>query len=308
MGINKLNRYQPFSEYLKYLTDLHYQQIEEKDVNSSATIFFSAIEKDTHKKILIKRFTKELDKYHEFEIESYTLENLDHDNIIKPIAIFEDSEYGYIVFPYAEGGDLFDLIYSRNIQFDNEQLKIIAYSLISALDKIHSKGYIYRDIKFENIVLRRNINDMQKEFDTDDIVLIDFGSCYVDSISENLYDFRGTSFYQAPEYIYHRKVTEKYDIFSLGILLYYLVTSYLPFDINYDYDEFEFSMIFSENNISDLFTGNEWSGFSSGIKELIQSMLLFDDRARASTQELLKNDLFSNLLSPYDLAHEYEDY
>ena len=301
---NNLKSYTLFSQYLKSLEHFQFLPIEEKNILTSATVFFSAYEKKYNRRILIKRFNKSLDKYHEFEVESYALNNIDQNNIIKPIGIFEDDDFGYIVLPYAEGGDLFDIMHSKMILFNNDQLIQIAFCLLSALDKIHSKGFVYRDMKLENIVFLKKFDELSCLSIFDDMLLIDFGSCYIESKSKCINEFRGTDAYRAPEYIFHRRVTDKYDIFSLGILLYYLAVAYLPLDENKDCDEFEMKILLSSNNISNLFAGEEWDGISDGVKQLIQSMLLFDENARPSSRELLNDDIFANLLSPYAFNDE----
>lgn len=300
-------KYKTFASYRRSLTDYHAIQMEEKDQKTSTTIFFTGIEKLSQRKVFIKRFTKEKDYYDEFDSESYALENINQQNIIKPIAIYEDKKYGYIIFPYAEGGDLFDLTCNEKVIFDNNQLKIITFVLLSAFERIHSNGFIYRDLKLENIVFLRKFEEMMFDFSPDDILLIDFGSIFISNKSKSLENFRGTSFYSPPEYIFHKRVTEKYDIFSLGVLLYYLATSYLPFNPNYQYDEIEMKEMLGENNIDKLFDDAEWNGFEPNLKNAIKSMLLFDENSRPGAKELLKNDVFDDLLSPYAFVDDKDD-
>lgn len=308
MAKMKSKTYKTFTGYKKSLLDFHYVQIEEKDESTSTTIFYEGIEKYSQRKVFIKKFNKKFDNFNEFQAESFALDDLNQKNIIKPIATFEDKKFGYIVFPYAEGGDLFDLTRNERVIFDNSQLKIMAFALLSALEKIHSKGYIYRDLKLENIVFLRKIEEMLFDFNPNDIQLIDLGSIYIESKSASLINFRGTTFYRPPEYIFHQKVTDKYDIFSLGIILYFLAVAYLPFNPNYNYDEIEMMEMFSENKIDALFEDEDWNNVSDDIKKLIKSMLLFDDNMRPSAKELLKNRLFDDLLSPYEFMEDDEFY
>lgn len=305
MNNNIRNSYPLFSKYRNTLSNYRYFPIEEKDTKS-ASIFFSAIERNTQRKVLIKKFIKCLDKHHEFEAESYALENLNFEMIIKPIGIFEDEEYGYIVLPYAEGGDLYEIMHAKKTFFNDNQLKQIAFSVLSALEKIHSKGFIHRDIKLENIVFLKKYDELPSNLNNDDVLLIDFGSCYVESKSKSLSEFRGTSFYNSPEFIFHKKVTEKYDIYSLGVLLYYLAVAYLPVDQSMEYDEFEMKNLLDEKNIWRLFTGSKWDCISKEMKQLIQSMLLFDENIRPNAKELLKNEVFVDFLNSNEFENEYQ--
>ena len=75
----KRKSYPLFSIYQASLTNYRYHPIDEKD-NKSTSFFFSAVEKNTQRKVLIKKINKGLDKFHEFDAESYALENLNQEN------------------------------------------------------------------------------------------------------------------------------------------------------------------------------------------------------------------------------------
>ena len=90
-------------------------------------------------------------------------------------------------------------------------------------------------------------------------------------------------------------------------MLYFLAVSYFPFNPNYQYDELEMSSILSEEFIDYLFEEEGWSEHSPKIKKLIKSMLLYDDNSRPSSKEILKNDIFSNLLNPYQFIDEDDE-
>lgn len=91
------------------------------------------------------------------------------------------------------------------------------YQILSALNHCHANGVIHRDIKPENIMLTKN----------DKVRLIDFGLSKV--CNHNiLHEVTGTPYYMAPEMLKHN-YNEKADMWSAGVLLYTLVSGYLPF-------------------------------------------------------------------------------
>lgn len=91
------------------------------------------------------------------------------------------------------------------------------HQLFSAVNHCHANGVIHRDIKPENIMLTKN----------NKIRLIDFGLSKLGTTKAQT-EVAGTPYYMAPE-VWDGKYKEKADIWSLGVLLYVLVSGYLPF-------------------------------------------------------------------------------
>jgi len=132
----------------------------------------------------------------------------------------------YLVMEYCPGGELFDKIASlENQVFNESEAANIMMKLLQAINHCHAWGVTHRDIKPENIMYGAD----------GDIKLIDFGLSKVleevesSKKSRSLNTVAGTLAYMAPEVI-----TEKYDpkycdIWSLGVLMYLMVSGYLPF-------------------------------------------------------------------------------
>jgi calcium-dependent protein kinase len=92
------------------------------------------------------------------------------------------------------------------------------YQLLSAVNHCHANGVIHRDIKPENIMLTKN----------NQVRLIDFGLSKISAKNKKQSEIAGTPYYMAPE-VLDGNYNEKADIWSLGVLLYVLVSGYLPF-------------------------------------------------------------------------------
>ncbi len=152
--------------------------------------------------------------YREIEI----MQALEHKHIVSCLDAGEYGTYHYLVMPYFQGGTLEDMLNGRILTL--EEAGIILKQLTSALAYIHALGLLHRDIKPANILFDHNHN----------LYLTDFG--IVTWLGEKPgYDghMMGTPHFMAPE-ILEGSVDERSEIYSVGILLYQMLTGYVPFD------------------------------------------------------------------------------
>lgn len=120
---------------------------------------------------------------------------------------------------YVEGVSLLDKICEQeNKAFSEKQAAEYMLRLFSAVNHCHANGVIHRDIKPDNIMVTHN----------NELKLIDFGLSTIRKEEKFHNEIVGTGYYMAPEVIDGR-YTETADIWSLGALLYLLVSGYLPF-------------------------------------------------------------------------------
>jgi ribosomal protein S6 kinase alpha-5 len=132
----------------------------------------------------------------------------------------------HLILDYVAGGELFTHLYQRE-HFTEDEVRIYIGEIILALERLHSLGIIYRDIKLENILVD----------DSGHIVLTDFGLSKElpregDS-DQRAYSFCGTIEYMAPEVV--KGGTQGHDIavdwWSVGVLTYELLTGASPFTV-----------------------------------------------------------------------------
>ena len=151
------------------------------------------------------------------------LETLEHPNIIQYHESFVQEGYLHIIIDYAEGGDLATRIRaakSKPYHFPEAQIRKWFIQMATALDYIHSKKIVHRDLKTQNIFLTK----------TGDVKIGDFGICRVFSKSDELASTSvGTPYYIAPEVCKGELYSYKADIWSLGCILYELCTLQRPF-------------------------------------------------------------------------------
>ncbi|CAD8158498.1 unnamed protein product [Paramecium octaurelia] len=150
---------------------------------------------------------------------------MNHKNIINIQEAFENDQYIYIVHELYKGGELHkELI--KNKTFSERGAFIVVQQVVEALQYVHSHGILHRDIKPENIILR-------EEGIIDQIVLVDFGLAdYYRKDCKYMFTRCGTPGYIAPELLQDKIYDQKVDVYSCGVLFYYLLVGKGPFDSN----------------------------------------------------------------------------
>lgn len=129
---------------------------------------------------------------------------------------------------YIPGGELLMLLNMRHKAFSEEEVRIYIGEIILAIEKLHSKGFIYRDLKLENLLLAADGH----------IVVTDLGAAKDLSKEPNgrAYSYCGTIEYMAPEVIKHNGKGYDFsaDLWSIGVLCYEMLTGVSPFMVDED--------------------------------------------------------------------------
>ena len=156
-----------------------------------------------------------------FKNESKAISSLSHPNIVKILNVSFGTNFQYIVMEYIPGITLKEYINKlRKIPYQNT-LKIIK-QILEALSHAHSKGIIHRDIKPQNIMIS----------DNDFVKVMDFGIAHFfkDETQTITNKTIGSVHYISPEQARGFPSTVQSDIYSVGIILYEMLTSHLPFE------------------------------------------------------------------------------
>lgn len=204
------------------------------------------------------------------------LKELDHPNIGKVIEMFEDQKKIYFVNEMMYGGTILDRL-SVEKHFSEARAAKIIRQLISAVAYLHSKNIVHGDIKPHNIHFRGVDDDIVK--------LIDFGTSRRINEKHAMHGVFGTSYFLAPEVI-DGDYSEKCDVFSLGVLLYMMISGRPPFDGANDEEVVESI----KSGVYEM-KGEIWSIMSDALKDLISKMLCREPN-RLSAVEAFKHPWF----------------
>lgn len=145
---------------------------------------------------------------------------LNHPNIVRLFQVIESERTLYLIMEYASRGELFDHLV-KNGRMRERDARVIFRQLVSAIQYCHSKFVVHRDLKAENLLLDQHMN----------IKIADFGFGNTFDPNAQLETFCGSPPYAAPELFMGRKYAgPEVDAWSLGVVLYTLVSGSLPFD------------------------------------------------------------------------------
>ena len=157
------------------------------------------------------------------------LKTLDHPNILKILEFHDENDKFYIVSDYLPEGELFDEI-SKKQFFSEKETSFLIFQVLQAVRYCHKMRIVHRDIKPENImIMGRENNGLLR------VKLIDFGTAKLFLEGKKQKAFVGSSYYIAPEVI-RGKYDEACDLWSIGVIMYIMLTGTPPFNGESDDD------------------------------------------------------------------------
>ncbi|KAH9849387.1 Pkinase-domain-containing protein [Lenzites betulinus] len=199
---------------------------------------------------------------------------LHHPHVTQLYEVIATEANIWLVTELCSGGELFDYLAEKG-RLSEEETRVLFGQLCLAVAYVHEKGIVHRDLKLENVLLDERCR----------VKLGDFGFTREFERGSFLETFCGTTGYAAPEMLLAKKyLGPEVDVWSLGVILYTLLTGTLPFD---DDDE----SIMRDKVIKGEFEDPEW--LSDESRELLSGILRVDPTERFTIAQILTHPWFT---------------
>lgn len=209
---------------------------------------------------------------------------LEHPNIVKLHETFEDDKYIYIVMELCTGGELLDRLLSLGSGgFSERAVAKIMRQVVGAVYYMHQQHICHRDLKPENFLLVAEVADIADAH----VKVIDFGFSTRFEPGKCMATRAITRDYVAPE-ILDGSYTEACDIWSLGVVIYVLLSGNKPFYGASDEEVFK-----KIQSTSYDFEDSCWSITSDDAKDLIRRILVLDASQRLTAEQVLQHQWIS---------------
>lgn len=205
--------------------------------------------------------------------------SMGHQNILTLVDYFETMNNLYLVTDLALGGELFDRICRKGSYYESDAADLIR-AVLSAVAYLHDHGIVHRDLKPENLLFRT-------PEDNADLLIADFGLSRImdEEQFHVLTTTCGTPGYMAPEIFKKTGHGKPVDLWALGVITYFLLCGYTPFDRDSDFEEMQAIL-----NADYSFTPIEyWRGVSDSAKDFIRRCLTIDPGKRMTAHEALQH-------------------
>jgi serine/threonine protein kinase/Tfp pilus assembly protein PilF len=211
-------------------TILHYKILEKLGQGGMGVVYLAEdinLERKVAIKFLPKYISESTDERQRFKIEAKAAAKLNHPNIATIYSIEETDNELFIVMEYIKGKELKEYVGTGHaLSLQKDKIVKITAQIAEGLEAAHKEGIIHRDIKSSNIMIT----------DSGVAKIMDFGLAKVKGTSKltKIGSTVGTIAYMSPEQSRSDEVDNRTDIWSLGVVLYEMLTGKLPFRGDYD--------------------------------------------------------------------------
>ena len=212
------------------------------------------------------------------------ISSLDHPNIARFYETFHDERYFHIVTELCRGKELSKLLKQNGGKLNERKCRIIIMKILHAINYCHSHGIVHCDLKPDNIIFESPNEDEENEdiLNLLDLKLLDFGLSSRIKKNEKLNNTVGTAYFIAPETI-KGEYDEKCDVWSIGVILYYILSGKFPFTGNSNFE------IFEKIQKSEPVFKNLFKDISQNAIDFIKKCLVKNPNERPSAKECLSH-------------------
>uniref|UniRef100_A0A8C3Q0F3 non-specific serine/threonine protein kinase n=1 Tax=Chrysolophus pictus TaxID=9089 RepID=A0A8C3Q0F3_CHRPC len=204
-----------------------------------------------------------------------------HPNIITLKDVYDDGKYVYVVTELMKGGELLDKILRQKF-FSEREASAVLFTISKTVEYLHAQGVVHRDLKPSNILY------VDESGNPESIRICDFG------FAKQLRAENGllmtpcyTANFVAPEVLKRQGYDAACDIWSLGVLLYTMLTGYTPFANGPDDTPEEILARIGSGKFS--LSGGYWNTVSDTAKDLVSKMLHVDPHQRLTAAQVLSH-------------------
>ena len=239
------------------------------------------VEKKTRERVAIKIIKKNKAKESDVELvrtEIDIMKLCHHPNVVRLLDHFENAEYIFIVMEYIRGGSLSDYMIKKDYKFSEKRAAELIYQIADGLKYLHNYGIIHRDLKPDNIM-------MTDDTDKGKIKIMDFGLSKILGKKEKSVDGFGTLTFVSPEVLIRKPYNKEVDIWSVGVILYMMLSGILPFDDEGDDEQKIAKMIVFEDV---KFPSSKFGNRSKEVIDLIKSCLNKEPKERIKAEGIMK--------------------
>jgi len=218
-----------------------------------------------------------------FEREAALMLHLNHPNVVSLHEVMKTKDFYCLVMDCLRGGTLCDLVQNQKDSLPEASVRTMFRQMATAVEYIHSRGVVHRDIKLENFLLDG----------TGKVLIADFGLSSAFREGEVLKTRCGSLEYVAPELLDRKQQYGKaVDVWSLGVCLYAMVTSELPFDAPAEdaHHDYTVGQLIKAGLTPQHMIKIE--SLSDQGKSVLENTMLVDQNARIKMTDLLGSDWF----------------
>jgi len=210
--------------------------------------------------------------------------SMGHQNVLTLVDYFETVNNLYLVTDLALGGELFDRICRKGSYYESDAVELIR-STLSAVAYLHENGIVHRDLKPENLLFRT-------PDENSDLLIADFGlSRIVDEEKFHaLTTTCGTPGYMAPEIFKKTGHGKPVDIWAIGVITYFLLCGYTPFDRDSHVDEMQ-AILRADYKFE---PATYWADVSREARDFINKCLTIAPEKRMTAVEALAHPFLSS--------------
>lgn len=204
-----------------------------------------------------------------------------HPNVVKLIEVYQDRAHTYLVMELLSGGELL----GKPRPFTEEQASRVMRQLACAMQYVHSRGVVHRDLKPENIVFVHQGEDSP-------VKIVDFGFARIQRTYESLHTPCFTLPYAAPEVLARQGYSQSCDMWSLGTVLYFMLSSSPPFGTSSP----DLATLIRAGEIN--FDSSTWDHLTDQTKQVLKGLLTIDPKDRFTANTLVNHPWLAEPSAP----------